>query len=142
MRPRTERSSTRLNSETGYFMGHGAGELTWTPEQYVSYRAEAVPTGSSIGRVCEIEGQLTGLVFGRRGTSPRQAHVLSIGLGVLRAWWGRGIGRNLMLALEAGGARARLPSARADRPGARQGRARSTGASATNAKGCGGTDSR
>ncbi len=68
----------------------------------MSHLAEAAPTGSYIGRVCEIEGQLTGLVFGRRGTSPRQAHVLSIGLGVLRAWWGRGIGRNLMLALEAG----------------------------------------
>ncbi len=89
----------RINSETA-FMLLEAGELQVSVEAQARQIEQAAASGSGVTMLSEIEGRLVGFAFGRRSPGRRQAHCLYMGIGVLQAYIGRGIGRQLMMATE------------------------------------------
>ena len=50
--------------------------------------------------VAEIEGSIVGFIMGRGGSANRNRHSLYIVVGVFQAYWGCGIGKQLMRTLE------------------------------------------
>ena len=89
----------RINSETN-FMLLEAGELQVSAADQAQYFQQSASAGSGVTMLAEAESQLVGLAFARRNFGRRQAHSLYIGIGVLQAWVGQGIGRQMMLAIE------------------------------------------
>jgi len=77
-----------------------ARELNVSETDQAQYFAQAASTGSGVTVLAERDGQLIGLAFARRQFARRQAHVLYLGIGVLQAWVGQRIGRQLMLEVE------------------------------------------
>ena len=89
----------RINSETE-FMLLEAGELQVSVDAQARQIEQAAASGSGVTMLSEHEGRLAGFASGRRYPGKRQAHCLYIGIGVLQACIGRGIGRQLMMATE------------------------------------------
>jgi RimJ/RimL family protein N-acetyltransferase len=88
-----------INSETD-FMLLEAGELQVSVSDQAKFFQESASARSGVTLLAESERQPVGLAFARRNSGRRQAHTLYLGIGVLQAWVGRGIGSRLMLAME------------------------------------------
>jgi RimJ/RimL family protein N-acetyltransferase len=89
----------RINSET-HFMLFESGELQVSVETQSHQIEQSAASGSGVIVLSEINGQLVGFARASRSVGRRQAHCLYIGIGVLQAWVGRGIGAQLMTAVE------------------------------------------
>lgn len=89
----------RINSETE-FMLLEAGELQVSVDAQARQFGETAASGSGVMMLSEVDERLVGFAFARRYPGRRQAHSLYIGIGVLQALVGRGIGRQLMVAVE------------------------------------------
>ena len=89
----------RINSETD-FMLFGRGELQVSVETQAQQIEQSAASGSGVMLLSEIDGQLVGFARASRYIGRRHAHCLYLGIGVLQAWVGRGIGRQLMTGVE------------------------------------------
>ena len=69
-------------------------------EQYAERIVQGAAAGSEAWLVAERDGRLVGVCVGRRGSASRNRHALFLVMGVLQAWWGRGVGRALLQAVE------------------------------------------
>ena len=88
-----------LYAETKFLMRE-PGEAVPPVEGYADRVAQGARTASELWFVAEIDGELIGVCFARRGFAKRNRHSLFLVMGVLQAWSGRGIGRALLQATE------------------------------------------
>jgi RimJ/RimL family protein N-acetyltransferase len=89
----------RLYEETKFLMLE-PGEAIPPVERYADRIAQGLGATSELWFVAEIEEQLVGVCFARRGFAKRNRHSLFLVMGVLQAWSGRGVGRALLQAIE------------------------------------------
>lgn len=89
----------RLDAETA-FLEYEPGEFTVSPAVYAARMQAGFASGSLVRFVAEEAGTAIGLSWGLRGSTRRTRHVIHVGLGIVQAAWGRGIGRALLGALE------------------------------------------
>ncbi|MBL8699506.1 MAG: GNAT family N-acetyltransferase [Alphaproteobacteria bacterium] len=89
----------RIHGETP-FMLYEPGELNVSAEVYAARISESMGKARWFMLLAEDGGAPVGFINGFRGGARRTAHVLGIGLGILRSHWGRGIGRSLLAAAE------------------------------------------
>ena len=88
-----------LYGETDYMLME-RGESKQTAES-LAQRIQAGPDASfEVWFVCESVNQLVGVLYGRRGFARRNRHSLYLVMGVLRAFWRKGIGTNMLRAME------------------------------------------
>jgi RimJ/RimL family protein N-acetyltransferase len=88
-----------LYAETKFLMRE-PGEAVPLAERYADRIAQGSKSASELWFVAEIEAQLIGVCFARRGFAKRNRHSLFLVMGVLQAWSGRGVGRALLQAIE------------------------------------------
>src|SRR5262245_28548821 len=88
-----------LYAETKFLMLE-PGEAIPPVERYADRIAQGSRDTSELWFVAEIEDQLVGVCFARRGFAKRNRHSLFLVMGVLHAWSGRGIGYTLLQTVE------------------------------------------
>ena len=88
-----------LYAETKFLM-HEPGEAVPSADRYTERIAQGARDGFELWFVAEVEGQLIGVCFARRGFAKRNRHSLFLVMGVLQTWSGRGVGRALLQAIE------------------------------------------
>jgi RimJ/RimL family protein N-acetyltransferase len=89
----------RMYSETSFLL-HGPGEQVPKTEEYARRIGDARKTESGVMYLAQIEGKTVGVLFGNRGAARRNRHSLYLVLGVLQAYWNRGVGSSLLRAVE------------------------------------------
>jgi RimJ/RimL family protein N-acetyltransferase len=89
----------RLYSETSFLL-YEAGEQVPKIEEYARRIGVARKAESGIMYLAQIEGETVGAIFGNRGAALRNRHSLFLVLGVLQAYWNRGVGLSLLRAAE------------------------------------------
>jgi RimJ/RimL family protein N-acetyltransferase len=89
----------RLYAETSFLL-YEPGEMKSNVEVYARRMAEGIEKGNWTMFIADCDGSLVGTLFGSRGNAKRTYHSLTVGIGVLRANWGQGIGRSLLGAAE------------------------------------------
>lgn len=89
----------RIHGETP-FMLYEPGELNVSVDVYAARMSEGIGKARWFMLLAEDGGIPVGFINGFRGNARRTAHVLGVGLGILRSHWGKGIGRSLLAAAE------------------------------------------
>lgn len=89
----------RLYAETSFLLNE-PGETRLSAEEQAQRIERTAATGGGAMFVAEADGTLVGVAFGMRGGARRIRHSMNLVIGVLQAWTGRGVGRELMTALE------------------------------------------
>ena len=84
-----------IDCETEYMAARGG-------ERYRSNKriAKSLEEGSKTILVAEKEAALVGFVAATRGSFLKRRHIFSLGVGVIKAEWGKGIGKGLMQQIE------------------------------------------
>jgi RimJ/RimL family protein N-acetyltransferase len=82
------------------FMLREPDEITMTAEQQQKQIRQMFSQGSHLLLVVEHDEQLVGFLIGTRGELKRNRHSLSLVVGILQAFTGRGIGTQLFMAME------------------------------------------
>ena len=91
--------SRRLDCETSFMMFE-PGERKITIEKQEERLRSIRESKNQAMFVAEIGRAIIGFVIGSGGSANRNRHSLYIVIGVLETYWGRGIGKHLMHALE------------------------------------------
>ncbi len=81
----------RTAAETPFLL-RSPGELTLTMEEEAHYLARAAASRDSVMILCFVDGHLAGTCSMSRHTKRKNAHRASIGIALLEAYWGLGIG--------------------------------------------------
>jgi RimJ/RimL family protein N-acetyltransferase len=89
----------RLYSETSFFL-YEPDEQVPKIEEYARRIGKAREAASGVMYLAQIEGETVGVIFGNRGAARRNRHSLFLVLGVLQAYWNRGVGLSLLRATE------------------------------------------
>ena len=83
------------------WLAWGADECPSTPDRAAAWIGQIQESGNHAMLVAAGEGRLVAVGNFERGGVRRTRHVAAVGLAVLKGYQGRGIGRAMMLALEA-----------------------------------------
>jgi RimJ/RimL family protein N-acetyltransferase len=89
----------RLYSETSFLL-YEPDEQTPKTEEYARRIRDARTTDSGLMYLAQTGGETVGVLFGNRGAARRNRHSLFLVLGVLQAYWNRGVGSSLLHAAE------------------------------------------
>lgn len=89
----------KLDCETNFMMFEPSERKITTEKQKERLRSMGESQNQEMF-VAEVEGEIVGYIVGRGGSANRNRHALYIVTGVLKGYWGRGIGKQLMQALE------------------------------------------
>ena len=89
----------KLDNETDFMMFEPGERKISTEKQEELLRSIAESTSQEMF-VAEVKGEIVGYIVSRGGSANRNRHALYIVIGVLQRYWGRGIGKQLMEALE------------------------------------------
>jgi RimJ/RimL family protein N-acetyltransferase len=90
----------RLYEETSFLLQE-PGETRLSAEEQAQRIERTAATDGGAMFVAEADGALVGVAFGMRGGARRIRHSMNLVIGVLQAWTGQGVGRDLMTGLEA-----------------------------------------
>jgi RimJ/RimL family protein N-acetyltransferase len=74
------------------------GERNWSLEEQQRRFDSALRDGLLL--LAQADGVLAGFLFARRGEYQRQRHVIDLGVGVRKAFWGRGIATQMFSELD------------------------------------------
>jgi len=89
----------RLYSETPFLL-YKPNEQVPKIEAYARRIEKAQRAERGVVYLAQIEGEAVGVVFGNRGAARRNRHSLFLVLGVVQAYWSRGVGLSLLRAVE------------------------------------------
>ncbi len=79
------------------FRAYEPGERKDSVESYSKYLSEMIKSENSTLIVAEIDGRLAGLVEAYGGKYNRNKHSVHLVIAVLKEFWGKGIGKNLIV---------------------------------------------
>lgn len=77
------------------FLTFGPGEFGMSLEQQIEFIESLADRSKGFMLKATVGGALAGIAVATRATRPRVRHVATLGLSVLKAFWGGGIGRAL-----------------------------------------------
>ena len=82
------------------FMLYGPGDRNTSVQKQAQLIQSFVESNSKTLLVAEEKGELVGFIGGHCGKAPRDHHTLSLALGVVKAYWGKSVGKALLDGLE------------------------------------------